>query len=42
MAEAFLFQLTRPAGQMIDVIHVRSFAPGHADSAAMDPRRISG
>lgn len=29
MAEAFLFQLTRPAGQMIDVIHVRSFAPGH-------------
>ncbi|MGD9701975.1 MAG: SDR family oxidoreductase [Acidimicrobiia bacterium] len=30
MAEAFLFQLTRPAGQMVDVIHVRSFAPGHA------------
>lgn len=29
MAEAFVFQLTRPAGQMIDVIHVRSFAPGH-------------
>jgi NAD(P)-dependent dehydrogenase (short-subunit alcohol dehydrogenase family) len=29
MAEAILFQLTRPAGQMIDVIHVRSFAPGH-------------
>lgn len=28
MAEAFLFQLTRPRGQMIDVIHVRSFAPG--------------
>ena len=29
MAEAIVFQLTRPAGQMIDVIHVRSFAPGH-------------
>lgn len=29
MAEAFVFILTRPAGQMIDWIHVRSFAPGH-------------
>jgi len=29
MADAMLFQLTRPAGQMIDWIHVRSFAPGH-------------
>jgi NADP-dependent 3-hydroxy acid dehydrogenase YdfG len=29
MADAMLFQLTRPAGQMIDSIHVRSFAPGH-------------
>lgn len=29
MAEAMIFQLTRPAGQMIDWIHVRSFAPGH-------------
>jgi short-subunit dehydrogenase len=27
MAEAFVFQLTRPAGQMIDKIHVRSFDP---------------
>ena len=27
MAEAFLFQLTRPAGQMVDKIHVRSFSP---------------
>jgi NADP-dependent 3-hydroxy acid dehydrogenase YdfG len=27
MADAMLFQLTRPAGQMIDWIHVRSFAP---------------
>jgi NAD(P)-dependent dehydrogenase (short-subunit alcohol dehydrogenase family) len=29
MADAMLFLLTRPAGQMIDWIHVRSFAPGH-------------
>jgi len=29
MADAMLFQLTRPAGQMIDSINVRSFAPGH-------------
>lgn len=29
MAEAVVFALTRPAGQMIDWIHVRSFAPGH-------------
>jgi NADP-dependent 3-hydroxy acid dehydrogenase YdfG len=29
MAEAIVFTLTRPRGQMIDVIHVRSFAPGH-------------
>lgn len=29
MADAMLFQLTRPVGQMIDSIHVRSFAPGH-------------
>jgi len=32
MAEAFVFELTRPAGQMVDRIHVRSFAPGHAAS----------
>jgi NAD(P)-dependent dehydrogenase (short-subunit alcohol dehydrogenase family) len=30
MAEALLFLLTRPRGQMIDVIHVRSFASGAA------------
>jgi hypothetical protein len=41
MAEASLFQLTRPAGQMIDVIQVRSFAPGHTDAGAIDPRPIS-
>ncbi len=29
MAEAMVFAITRPRGQMIDVIHVRSFAPGH-------------
>jgi NAD(P)-dependent dehydrogenase (short-subunit alcohol dehydrogenase family) len=29
MAEAIVFAITRPKGQMIDVIHVRSFAPGH-------------
>jgi NAD(P)-dependent dehydrogenase (short-subunit alcohol dehydrogenase family) len=29
MADAMLFLLTRPVGQMIDRIHVRSFAPGH-------------
>jgi NADP-dependent 3-hydroxy acid dehydrogenase YdfG len=29
MADAMLFVLTRPAGQMIDSINVRSFAPGH-------------
>ena len=29
MADAIVFALTRPRGQMIDVIHVRSFAPGH-------------
>jgi NADP-dependent 3-hydroxy acid dehydrogenase YdfG len=29
MADAMLFLLTRPAGQMIDSINVRSFAPGH-------------
>jgi NAD(P)-dependent dehydrogenase (short-subunit alcohol dehydrogenase family) len=29
MADAMVFLLTRPAGQMIDWIHVRSFAPGH-------------
>ncbi|MCU1343963.1 MAG: short-chain dehydrogenase/reductase [Acidimicrobiia bacterium] len=34
MAEAFLFQLTRPAGQMIDRIHVRSFSPGHETATA--------
>jgi hypothetical protein len=33
MAEALLFQLTRPAGQMIDSIHVRSFGPGHEPPA---------
>lgn len=36
MAEAMLFQLTRPAGQMIDSIHVRSFAPGHASADPPD------
>ena len=30
MAEAMLFVITRPKGQMIDVIHVRSFAEGAA------------
>jgi len=34
LADAFLFQLTRPRGQMIDVIHVRSFGGG-----GRDPRR---
>jgi NADP-dependent 3-hydroxy acid dehydrogenase YdfG len=29
MADALVFAVTRPKGQMIDVIHVRSFAPGH-------------
>ena len=29
MADAMVFAITRPRGQMIDVIHVRSFAPGH-------------
>jgi short-subunit dehydrogenase len=29
MAEAIVFAISRPRGQMIDVIHVRSFAPGH-------------
>lgn len=29
MADAMIFAITRPRGQMIDVIHVRSFAPGH-------------
>ena len=33
MAEAFVFQLTRPPGQVIDVIHVRSFGPGATDVA---------
>lgn len=28
MAEAIVFAITRPRGQMIDVIHVRSFSPG--------------
>lgn len=36
MAEAIVFAITRPRGQMIDVIHVRSFAPGHdTDQPAM-------
>ena len=30
MADAFVFLLTRPQGQMIDVIHVRSFGSGAA------------
>ena len=30
MADAMVFVLTRPKGQMIDVVHVRSFAPGSA------------
>lgn len=34
MAEAMVFQLTRPPGQMIDCIQVRSFAPGHPDLPA--------
>lgn len=29
MADAIVFTITRPRGQMIDVVHVRSFAPGH-------------
>jgi NADP-dependent 3-hydroxy acid dehydrogenase YdfG len=29
MADAIVFALTRPRGQMIDLINVRSFAPGH-------------
>jgi NADP-dependent 3-hydroxy acid dehydrogenase YdfG len=29
MADAIIFTVTRPRGQMIDVIHVRSFSPGH-------------
>ena len=29
MADAMIFAITRPRGQMIDVIHVRSYAPGH-------------
>lgn len=29
MADAMIYAITRPRGQMIDVIHVRSFAPGH-------------
>ncbi len=36
MADAIVFTITRPRGQMIDVIHVRSFAPGHdTDQPAM-------
>jgi NADP-dependent 3-hydroxy acid dehydrogenase YdfG len=31
MADAIVFAITRPRGQMIDVIHVRSFAPGHPE-----------
>jgi NADP-dependent 3-hydroxy acid dehydrogenase YdfG len=31
MAEAIVFAVTRPRGQMIDVIHVRSFAAGDPD-----------
>jgi NAD(P)-dependent dehydrogenase (short-subunit alcohol dehydrogenase family) len=30
MAEAMVFQLTRPRGQVVDVIHVRSFGQGAA------------
>ena len=37
MADAMLFQLTRPAGQMIDSINVRSFAPGHAGAEQPEP-----
>ncbi len=37
MAEALVFILTRPAGQMIDVVHVRSFGPGHPDPSALPP-----
>jgi NAD(P)-dependent dehydrogenase (short-subunit alcohol dehydrogenase family) len=29
MADAMVYAVTRPRGQMVDVIHVRSFAPGH-------------
>ncbi|MDO8389860.1 MAG: SDR family oxidoreductase [Actinomycetota bacterium] len=36
MADAMVFVLTRPKGQMIDYVHVRSFAPGSAlDTAAL-------
>jgi hypothetical protein len=28
MADAMVFVLTRPRGQMIDVVHVRSFSVG--------------
>lgn len=34
MAEAFVFQMTRPAGQMIDVMHVRSFGLGEPEQPA--------
>lgn len=35
MADAFLFLLTRPRQQMIDVIRVRSFAPGAAEPSGL-------
>jgi NADP-dependent 3-hydroxy acid dehydrogenase YdfG len=34
MADAIVFAITRPRGQMIDVINVRSFAPGAAGPVA--------
>lgn len=37
MADAFVFLLTRPRGQTIDVIRVRSFAPGAARPSAISP-----
>ena len=36
MADAMLFAITRPRGQMIDVIHVRSFAQGAATPSNME------
>ncbi|MDO8363402.1 MAG: SDR family oxidoreductase [Actinomycetota bacterium] len=35
MADAMVFVLTRPKGQMIDVVNVRSFAPGSALDAGV-------
>lgn len=37
MADAIVFTITRPRGQMIDVVHVRSFAPGHEGDRPVAP-----